>query len=471
MRAIRDLAAFILCGLGTGAAAPGAGDLPRWEEAFALAAPAEAVAVVTAECEGCSWGQRGREAAVLRLEVDGRYSQHLVLCRAERAEYRVALGRLEAGAHRLSARHDVALSARGAGAPRVWTMTIAAMAPDDAGAAHAPILHARPNTVGRFSDLPLLLWYEAEPTPRGTRLRYSAVFSNEDGGTPPDRLMATWGRVTDIEYVYGVELDREGRVLAAEYQGSDHEIRPFGGVRQASHPLLYVATDNNMVADRGAPTLRFAPAPRPFDPQGVSREAIMDAEPWTYRVSADEVRREGRVRAGARPGSERIPDPRRFATVEACAATEDASLAFALGVGGASGPLRWFSSDAGLPAFRVTRVAHQFPNGCFRAAVALPEGTRAADLKAIRFRAFTRAPRKGEARLPQGSGRARLQRLNALFLLDGQDRPGPSLLSWQGDAALVPEGPAWELAITGPARSSGARTSGSSWPAASRRPR
>ena len=42
----------------------------------------------------------------------------------------------------------------------------------------------------------------------GTRLRYSVVFSNEDGGTPADRLLATWGRLTDIEYVYGVELDR-----------------------------------------------------------------------------------------------------------------------------------------------------------------------------------------------------------------------------------------------------------------------
>ena len=50
----------------------------------------------------------------------------------------------------------------------------------------------------------------ARADPRGERLRYSVVFSNEDGGTPSDRLMATWGRLTDIEYVYAVERDTDG---------------------------------------------------------------------------------------------------------------------------------------------------------------------------------------------------------------------------------------------------------------------
>ena len=58
----------------------------------------------------------------------------------------------------------------------------------------APILHARPNTVGRFTDLPILMWYEVVPTARGQQYRYSVIFTNEDGGTETDRLMATWGR-------------------------------------------------------------------------------------------------------------------------------------------------------------------------------------------------------------------------------------------------------------------------------------
>ena len=73
----------------------------------------------------------------------------------------------------------------------------------------APIVYARPNTVGKFTDLPLLMWYEVVPTARGRQYRYSVIFSNEDGGTQTDRLMATWGRTTDIEFIYGVEVDEQ----------------------------------------------------------------------------------------------------------------------------------------------------------------------------------------------------------------------------------------------------------------------
>ena len=103
------------------------------------------------------------------------------------------------------------------------------------------------------------------------------MFSNEDGGTPPDRLLATWGRLTDIEYVYGVELDAEGGVRSSELQGKDHELRPFAGRREGKHPLLYVVTDNNMLDDQGTSLVRFAPLPRPFDLKGFSREVVMDA--------------------------------------------------------------------------------------------------------------------------------------------------------------------------------------------------
>jgi hypothetical protein len=177
-----------------------------------------------------------------------------------------------------------------------------------------------------------------------------------------------------------------------------------------------------------------------------SREAVMDAHPWTYQVSVREVRREGRVGERARPGDKTIPDPRRFATLEACAPAEDATLAFSIGVRSAASVL-WLDSDAGLPAFRITRRAHEFPTGCFRGSVALPEGTTAGDLVGLRVRAFTRVARRGEAPLPKGAGRARLLRVSTLFLLRPDDLPGPPLFTWQGDVALTPEGPPHELPL------------------------
>ena len=413
------------------------------EAAFELAQASEVVAVLTVSCQGCSWAAKGREGAVLLVSVDGRHSQHLILSRGEGpAPYEVTLGALKRGAHRLTVTLDRTTTPAGVGASVLGVETRASP-PDDpehVALAHAPRLYARPDTIGRFSDVPLLMWYESERTTRGTWLRYSVIFSNEDGGTPTDRLMATWGRVTDIEYVYGVELDAAGRILAEEYQGPEHEMLPFRGRRDGRHPRLWVVTRNNMVSDRGATKERYAPAPVPFRLDDVSREAVMDANPWTYRVSDEEMLREERIDESARPGSGRIPDPRRFVYLEACGELEEATLAFDVAVNGGGGT-QWIESDGGLAGVRIAR------SGCFRGAVALPPGVDDIRLEALRFRAYTRSPREGEPASPKGKATARLFRVNRLFRLGPDHEPGPSLLRWQGEAALAPDGAWFELPI------------------------
>src|SRR5712691_11073689 len=166
--------------------APAARD--HYGRGFVAAAAGEAIATVRAGCAGCAWGETGREAAAFRVFVDGKYSQHLLLSRGEWvADYRIAIG---AGRATIDV-PDVSILSRGSD--------------DFTAQAMAPILYARPNTIGRFTDLPLVEWYEIVSTRRGRQFRYSVIFSNEDGGTATDRLMATWGRTTDIEFVYGVE--------------------------------------------------------------------------------------------------------------------------------------------------------------------------------------------------------------------------------------------------------------------------
>ncbi len=178
------------------------------------------------------------------------------------------------------------------------------------------------------------------------------------------RLLATWGRLTDIEYVYGIEFDHAGNVIEETFQGKDHEIVPFRGKREGRHPLLYVVTDNNMVKDAGTTEQRFAPAPMPFDLTDASREKVMDENPWTYAVTAREARREGRVAKAPAPGSKQIFDPRRYAAVELCTAKDDTTFAtftFAVGVSEGRGrdPLLRFnrrrSRVSNLP------VSRQFP--------------------------------------------------------------------------------------------------------------
>src|SRR5712691_4326344 len=265
---------------------------------FVAAAAGEAIATVRAGCTGCAWGETRREAAALRVFVDGRYSQHLLLSRGETvADYRITLGAVAPGRHRLTIERDTALSARAAGPATIDVpdVSILSRGSDEFTAqSMAPILYARPNTVGRFTDLPLVAWYEIVPTPRGRQFRYSVIFSNEDGGTATDRLMATWGRTTDIEFVYGVEIDGGGRIVAEEFQGPGHEVPAFTGQHEAGHPLLWVSTDNNMVSESGTTRVRYAPAPERFDLTNVSREVVMDRHPWSYFVAFEEMRREGK---------------------------------------------------------------------------------------------------------------------------------------------------------------------------------
>jgi hypothetical protein len=423
---------------------------PIWDRPFDVSRPSEVTAVLDARCGGCSWGSARATAAILVLHVDGRYTGHLMLYRGQGpAEYRVSLGPQSAGRHRLAvtvARAPVPAAAHPVAVDDVRIVATSREAPDYLPLALAPVLHPRPNAVGRFTDVPLVMWYETEPTPRGTRIRYSVVFSNEDGGTPADRLMATWGRLTDIEYVLGVDVSAEGRVLGAEYQGPDHKILPVK-VTEGSHPQLWVVTDNNMVQAHGVTRQVYAPAPIPFDLRGTSREAVMDANPWTYRVSAEEAMREGRVDESAKPGSRQLPDPRRFLYLEACAETVDAALTFGVGVEN-QGATDWYDSDGGQKEFRIIRRPDQFPNGCFRGAVALPAGLDDGRIRALRFRAFTRVLPEGQPPLAPGTGRARLLRVTRLFRLGPGFLPEPDLFSWTGDLPLVAEGAAVEVPVT-----------------------
>jgi len=268
------------------------------------------------------------------------------------------------------------------------------------------------------------------------------IFSNEDGGTPADRLMATWGRVTDIEYVYSVEIDAKGKVLAEEYQGPEHKLLAFAGRHEGRHPLEWVVTDNNMVSDKGTTEQRYALAPLFFDLENRSREAVMDANPWTYKVSDEEAQREGRIDESARPGGGKLPDPRRFLYLEACADLSDATLAFDVGLEETGGEIQWLPSDGGLEKFRIARA------GCFQGAVAVPVDARGS-VRAVRFRTYTRPAREGEAPLPKGTGKGRLLRVNRLFRLGPDHVPGEDLFRWAGDAALTPDGEPLVLPVNG----------------------
>jgi hypothetical protein len=408
----------------------------------------EAVAHIRAGCAGCDWGEPGRESVALKVSLDGKYSQHLQLVRGGAiADYRIALGDVAKGLHRLTIDRDPDLSAPGAGPATIDVPEFSFYNPgqgrDYTALSMAPIVYARPNTVGAFTDLPLVMWYEEVPTPRGRQLRYSVIFSNEDGGTQTDRLMATWGRTTDIEFIYGVEIDASGAVLAEEFQGPGHQVPAFRGQHEGRHPLVWVSTDNNMVSETGPTRIRYRLEPQKFDLANQSREAVMDANPWTYQIASVEMRREGKIEADPEPGHNAIADPRRFVYLEACGAIANAALAVSVGSlsrqAQSQSALTWTPSDRGRQEYRIVR------DGCFRIATPLPAGTGPADIRALRVHAYDRpAARSGGSAAP---GLVNLTRINKVFMLGESFLPGRSILHWEGGTSIPVGGDPFEVRI------------------------
>ncbi len=392
------------------------------ERTFRVDAEAEVVAELQARSPEANWGEAGREAAVLTVLLNERHHQEVVLfAGAESFRYSLHLGRVRPGVHTVRLIWNRARSAPHAPAPVIEDFTLHPVSradPEFLPLAHSPILYARPNTVGRFSDIPLLMWYEVTRAPETLTIRYSVVFSNEDGGTETSALMARWGRATDIEWVYAVTLTPTGRVLDARYQGPRHRPRRFRGRREGDHPLLLVVSTNNNFSDRGRSPMRFALRPIPFDTSAVAREELMDRHPWTYRIMAEELKREGKLGPTVRIG-EHIPDPRRYVYIEVVADQRDAGLSLAVKL---AGDRTWYTSDLGLAYFKLER------SGFLRTAIPLPEGVTASRIERLLLRCdaleASRPPRDGE-RLMRAE--CFVRSIRKVFLLDSEFRPGPSL--------------------------------------------
>ncbi|MDP9242138.1 MAG: hypothetical protein M3O84_03070, partial [Actinomycetota bacterium] len=293
---------------------------------LSIPAAGEGLLDVAASAPGVWWGTAGAESAVVGISVDGRYQSDLVIPSATPLARTVALGSLSAGTHRLRVRFETDRSSAGASSATLSLMSVRVVSPGDAGyvaMAHAPILYGRDlaKDGGTFAnattDTPLLAWHEesAASTPGETVLEYSVVWSNEDGGTSPPALMARWGRTTDIEWIYRVEVDANGDTVSGTgvFQGKNHATRPFNGTTEGGHPILETCTSNNNVCDsKVADPMRFALDTEQTRAPTRARESLMDANPWTYPIMAAEMLREGQVESPSDPATPALGDQRTY---------------------------------------------------------------------------------------------------------------------------------------------------------------
>jgi len=266
------------------------------------------------------------------------------------------------------------------------------------------------------------MYYEiARENERDLRVRYTVIFSNEDGGTPTPALMARWGRATDIEWIYEFTL-RDGKVVEERYQGIEHETKVFTGSRfSGDHPLLAVASDNNNFSDLACSEVRYALLPVRAQLNGASREKMMDDAPWTYRIMAEELERERRI-SNSPADANTIADPREYLYIEAYSEQKGTALSFEVRLAGDD---KTYFSDFGDARLRVER------SGYFRTATRLPPAFNPASLDTITVRCHS-------ATTPSEMRVCAKVRLSKVFTLDKRFVPRPLRVLEQPSMKLHP---------------------------------
>jgi len=433
-RLLKTISRLAVCFIGM-VMASGTGAAQAREFPFEVQQRGEVIAELRMSSPGADWAQAGREASLASLTVDGARKQHVMVYGGPQPRsYAVFLGQLEPGRHTLRVDREPGLSAGGAGlaVAEARFETLPDKGPRAQAVAHAPILFARPDTVGRFSDVPLLVYCTRGKDADGEWLEYTVIFSNEDGGTSTRDLMARWGRPTDIEYVYRVWLNGQGEHGKTLIQTREHQDVPYDGTREGSHPILMPVTDNNMVepAGDGASPIRYQLVPVEADLSLGSRERVMDLNPITYLVSAKEMQREGKLRPAGKFEGEKIADPRLYLVAELKVASRNAAVQVL--VRRRQGQ-PWKGSAVGIGKDFIER------SGWVRTAIELPPGTRVQDIAEFGVECLSRRDLERQP-LPK-NGRCQVEAIGKVFFLNAEYAPGEPLAM-----PALPQG-GWQMEV------------------------
>jgi hypothetical protein len=407
----------------------------------------QAFVVATVSARGVSWAEPKNESAVVSVFIDGHYATDIVVTSSGPVRREFALGALGLGRHTLRLHYATDRSRSKAGVAALTDLrfrTVTAASPQYAAARYAPVLYGRNLQAfgGRFAnnrtDTPLVAWHQVLPAARAghSLIEYSVIWSNEDGGTNTPALMAQWGRSTDIEWVYRVEVDARGRRVPGTgvFQAPGHQTLTFKGRYDGAHPLLQTCTSNNNVCDKVDDPMRFALSTRGVLPAGQPREHEMDTHPWTYQVMAREMLREHKIESPSDPATLDVGDQRSYLYLAIDHDTVPAASASGIGLAvevQLVGDPTTYTSNHGIVFWSINR------DGPAATTVELPVGITAADVASISVR---RVPLSTDDGAP-----LEVTRISRGFFLRSSYLPGPSFLSWHGDVSLTTGSPTAQL--------------------------
>jgi hypothetical protein len=401
----------------------------------------EAVVDLRVAAPGTDWASPGAESAVVSVAVDGRYATDLVVSGASPLDRQLALGGLSTGAHLLSLHFADERSPAASGSvvvERLSVSTYSRQDPEYQVLRYAPVVYGRniaelgtpyQNAV---TDTPLIAWHETAPAPTAghTMVTYSVVWSNEDGGTNTPALMARWGRTTDIEWVYSVELDEQGNRVAGSdtFQAPNHQTLHFTGRYEGDHALLQTCTSNNNMCDVVNDPMRFFLSTLQTRPADQAREHLMDTNSWTYQIMAKELVRERKIEA-ASPTTALTPevsDQRNYLYAAVKKTTQGVNsgpswVGVALGVRLTNGQTVYLSNHLN-PTWSLQR------DDPAATTVELPAGTTVADIAEVSVHRVVVGTDNGAP--------IHVTSINRGFVLGSDYLPQQSFLTWTGDVVL-----------------------------------
>jgi hypothetical protein len=349
---------------------------------------------------GTSWSKEKRTAVVVDVSIAKEPTQQIVCFAGSRAfTYAAVFGTLSTGTHRVTIAIDTSLSTAGAG-PKVTVIAarlsvVSASNPSYLAMRYAPVVFGRPDTAS--SDTPLLTYAQvtrAPGAPAGSRhIEYTTIWSKEDAGTSfvPFLEWGEWGRMADITQTVALDVTPEGKILDATYNSCGcqppfpenrtsplEQTMPFEGKADGTHLMVLNASGNDYQSDTGTSAFRLEQAPVPGPAAGAARETVMDANPWTYRITAEELSRwysDGSTDAT----SPEIGDSRQYAIVDVASTTAGVSaVAVSIRLAGSD---VWYSNDlgSGYPLYT---------GGHGRTAVKLPLGWESRRITGLRLVAY-----------------------------------------------------------------------------------
>ena len=276
----------------------------------------------------CNWAIADTESAVLKISINDNwtnYNQDIVLFSGNTNHtYYAHLGFINNGQNNIRFKFDYNKSSIGAQfvhIENIYLSPINEIDIDEDVVLHSPIIYGRDilqwNESNR-TDIPIILFHEIEMINQNKVITYSIIFSNEDSrlGIGLSELMLSYGRTTDIEWVYEVVLDPQSNIINEVFQGPSHTTTNFTGEKINKHPILKNATLNCNFTDVGDSEYKFFLSPIFSLSNEHTREYLMDQNPWSYRIMSEELINEQKYEIPSNPESFEISDSRNYLYIE-----------------------------------------------------------------------------------------------------------------------------------------------------------